>query len=124
MPTCIEGEERAIQLVRNPGQRMPISHSHRGKRPSDVLPAQPRANEGILKHIFGIVVVYEWVVNDRGVHEQGYEGQQQTETQYLPLQHELPRVCCFCDVRNRLGDKNQILSVFGIRPSKLSTSRL
>lgn len=75
--TRIEAEERGVQLMRDPGERMPIRGISRSERPNEIGPAQARRDVGIVDHILVIVVIDEGVVTYCAIEQESDRRQKQ-----------------------------------------------
>ena len=70
----------AIQHVRNPGKRMPITGMEVGERPSNPFPGQTVQNMYILEDIVRVVVIGEIKPDDRQIHGPYRHREQKTDS--------------------------------------------
>ena len=61
----IDTEKGAIQLVRNPGERMPVAGMRTAERPRDILQCEPSGHVWILGHVIGVVVARKAIFENR-----------------------------------------------------------
>ena len=55
--TRSQAKEFKIKEIRNPGQRMPVTHIKRGKRPFEVCQRETLPNIWVIKHITVVVKI-------------------------------------------------------------------
>ncbi len=75
----IEAKELAVQGVRQPGQRMPVSVAKGGERPLHGIPCQAAMDLGIFQDIRRVIKVDELVMDDGTVESESGRDQQETE---------------------------------------------
>ena len=75
----IEAVELAIELVREPGDRMPVARVAGGEGPANILAGQPGMDPGIVRDVLGVIVVVEFETGDRPIQDEGDEGEKRAD---------------------------------------------
>src|SRR5580704_2703770 len=78
MSRRIQMKQRVIDLMRNPGQRMPVCLLGSGKRPNDSIPTQTLAHVQIVGHISRVIVVDKRMPVHLVIQQQCRDDDQQT----------------------------------------------
>ena len=84
MPGGIQAEQRDIERMRHPGQRMPVRLLGRSQRPGESIGGQPLPHVRILGDVAVIVIIHEGMAVDRVVERERDDRQQQAHDR-VPL---------------------------------------
>src|SRR5215475_5539757 len=84
MSASPNSKELPIQLVRYPGDGVPIALFEGGERPTHILPGQTAFYVRVVVNIGSVIVVDKGMSNHGRVHKQSGEPQQETESK-IPL---------------------------------------
>ena len=90
MAAGIECEQLAIEHVREPGQRMPISGMRGRECPAEARQGQALAHHQVIGDVFGVVIIDEtavkdWPIGANGSHRQKADDQERVV--YLRARH-------------------------------------
>src|SRR5580700_1047906 len=75
----IEAKKLAVQGMRQPRQRVPVSGAKGRERPLHGVPGQAALNLGISQDVYGVVKIGESILNDGIVERERDRHQQQAE---------------------------------------------
>src|SRR6266436_651843 len=77
----IQPEHLAIELIRKPGDRVPVQSVRGAKSPKEGIPAKPGTNLGIVGDVNRVVVIEKWSVGNGVIKRKSCEHEQQAENQ-------------------------------------------
>ncbi len=84
----VEEEQRTIQHVGHPGDRMPVAGVGARQGPAHSFPSQSVLHHRIVCHVKMVVVVDELMVSDRPIDCGGQQEQEQTNVQIEAFSHK------------------------------------
>ena len=85
MRAGINAKQRAVHLVRNPRQRMPVCLFTGGERPHKIRGTQSRGDMGVTDDVLIVIEIDERVMSDRPVKRRSAERKHETDQREILL---------------------------------------